>query len=1265
MSTSTVTGQSQTSQGTCMKLRLLIRKNISVLLAHPLGTAIAILAPILLFLYTQFDQIFHSKSATQVHAIRHPAIDIYVPNVTSIFYSPINEILGRVVGDVATNLGTKNVQAFLDASELEAALIKQNGFVGIEFDDYFSTIMEIPSTVKVAIRFPWHLRTRIGWKWPKRQYRPLIERMSKSLYDLEGFLIIQSKLSDALIKNRNRSAHVPQVHMQPFPDRMHKNFEYLLDPYSTLVMTFAFLFMAPSLIIGHQIVSEKQRHLREIMRLMGLTVGLNWLSWFIVACLFISIPLMVFLILMNWCLCPGSNFMVLLTIFFIYLLTLVCFIFVITAFVTSTVLTMSSICVLHCVSFMPYLMLGSQPRQAQAIFICLFMNSAMPLILVQILGYEIRGLGVQWNNLFTTSHPDDIMSIGYILLIMLGTNILRIIFCLYVDQLNPGEYGVAKKWYFPFKRKFWCPWERPGRAFVDEERAISHVKRQETDAFEEIYHNRPVIMEAQHLCKSYGDIEAVRDVSLKFHEDEITVLLGHNGAGKTTTFMMLAGITLPTSGRVLVNGNNMATATQKARQSLSFCPQYNILFDELSAYWHIVFYSRLKGFERSEAEAEAERYLEIMDLMDKSTIKVEYLSTGMRRKLSVCCALCANTKVVLCDEPTACLDPSARREVWNLLRMEKTGRCIVMNTHFMEAAEVLGDRIAIMCDGELYGYGTAEFIVNNLGPGYRLVCVTLEDCDEPEVTNFLRNHINAVELESVTDTELTYRLPVESVHKFTNLFRAMESKLAKLKISSFGVSAPTLGETFMKIGNAKIGSARTLESMKLTNAWVSHPIENQELSASKRRLNDWHGMMIKKVLFTWNHPLLFSFIILLPLFGLLMLALFDIIYSTDIPHVVNPTKLSAYPDPLVVHEWLVTGIQDGSEIFYDNSKMIADEYERIAMEAGATVHSLTQISVGNYLLNHLDLNKEGFTETYVAATTYRDGSVTAWFNRRLEHGAPLSLGLIYNAIARVLGKLDIVITNKPRPDSKSNVYKPDKELSSRRRTTFMLMYLSFVLSTFILLPVLEKATQMKEQQFINGIGFWTYWLSHLIWDFLLFILIIISILLSLYRLPGQVLYMLAILLFFFGLSALTFTYLFTYFFNEAGSGMSYMLIINCCIVFLAVFTNSHQHKESLVYLHYVLMVLPLYVMYTATLKVLRRGRSENCELMEVGYVCNLNHTCCEEKKVVIYPYIIVLIVTAILFFMLLLLASKIRPLRYAIKFGDIPRVVRHGTMLMM
>lgn len=81
-------------------------------------------------------------------------------------------------------------------------------------------------------------------------------------------------------------------------------------------------------------------------------------------------------------------------------------------------------------------------------------------------------------------------------------------------------------------------------------------------------------------------------------------------------------------------------------------------------------------------------------------------------------------QVVVCDEPTACLDPFTRREVWKLLRMEKAGRCILMSTHFMEAAEFLADRIAIMRDGELFTYGTAESIINSLGPGYRLVSPT-------------------------------------------------------------------------------------------------------------------------------------------------------------------------------------------------------------------------------------------------------------------------------------------------------------------------------------------------------------------------------------------------------------------------------------------------------------------------------------------------------------------------------------------------------------
>ena len=290
-------------------------------------------------------------------------------------------------------------------------------------------------------------------------------------------------------------------------------------------------------------------------------------------------------------------------------------------------------------------MLGTQYKTIQTAIVCMFMNSAMPVIFIQILGFENQQVGVQWKNIFQCSHPDDKVAIGSVLVIMLLCNIFRIICCLYVDQLNLGEYGVAKKWYFPCQRKFWCPWDRPRHGIVDEERITTFSSKENIRLFDDPSHNKPVIMEAQNLYKKFGDYDVVRDFSLKFYEDEITVILGPNGAGKTTAFKMLAGITSPTSGKVLINGHDMAKATQKARESLSICPQYNILFDELSAYWHIVFYSRLKGCERSEAEAEAERYLDLMDLLDRSSIRVAYLTTGMRRKLSVCCALCGNTKV--------------------------------------------------------------------------------------------------------------------------------------------------------------------------------------------------------------------------------------------------------------------------------------------------------------------------------------------------------------------------------------------------------------------------------------------------------------------------------------------------------------------------------------------------------------------------------------------------------------------------------------------
>ncbi|EDV98304.1 GH23037 [Drosophila grimshawi] len=722
-STTLIEGRSPMLNEIC-KLWLLIRKNLSVLLSQPLAVSIIILSPILLFLYTQIEQFISDVESTEIAETIYPHIELHHPFITSIMYSPANEVLKGVIEEVATILGANHTEAFLYATDLEVALLNKDGFVGIEFEDKLRSIIELPSEVNVALRFPLHLRSQVKRIWPHRLYDAINEQKARSIYDTEGFLIVQARLSEVLMRTKNESANIPQVLMQPFPDIRRTDNSHLLPMFNNCLTYFVFRFLGPCLIIGQQIVVEKQRNLREIMRLMGLTVGFNWLSWFIVAYIFYGIPMLVIACLMKWLLCPSTHFLVLFHIFFMYLITLICFTFMISAFVTSTVMAMATISLSHIASHLPYMLTGAEPTLSQSVINGLFLNSAIPSIWVQVRGFELRGDGAQWGKLFDYSHPDDNLSIGAILLLMMASNVFRLLICFYGDQLVPGHLAAGQKWYFPLKRKFWCPWDRPRQNVVgvDEEQPIANTYSRPTmPGFQEVLHNRPVIVEAQRLHKVYDDIEVVRDLSLKLYEDEITVLLGHNGSGKTTTFMMLAGMTRPTSGRVLVNGHDMATSTQKARESFSICPQNNVLFEELSAYWHIVFYSRLKGYQRADAEVEALKYLEIMNLMDKSSMSVKNLSTGMRRKLSICCALCANTKVVLCDEPTDCLDPIARREVWNLFRMEKTGRCIVLSTHIMEAAEVLGDRVAIICDGQLYGNGTPEFIVNQLGPGYRLV----------------------------------------------------------------------------------------------------------------------------------------------------------------------------------------------------------------------------------------------------------------------------------------------------------------------------------------------------------------------------------------------------------------------------------------------------------------------------------------------------------------------------------------------------------------
>nr|XP_006815639.1 PREDICTED: ATP-binding cassette sub-family A member 1-like [Saccoglossus kowalevskii] len=300
-------------------------------------------------------------------------------------------------------------------------------------------------------------------------------------------------------------------------------------------------------------------------------------------------------------------------------------------------------------------------------------------------------------------------------------------------------------------------------------------------------------------ASSVGSKVAVDNLNLTMFENQITSLLGHNGAGKTTTMSILTGLFPPTAGTAVVNGYNIATEMDSIRESLGLCPQHNILFDRLTVSEHLTFFLALKGIIGEESKEHIESMIEDLNLSDKAKSKSSELSGGMKRKLSVAIALIGRPKIVMLDEPTAGMDPYARRSTWDLLLKHKDGKTIILTTHSMDEADLLGDRIAIMSTGSLVCSGTSLFLKNRFGIGYHLTLVKTPSCIIDAVSSRIRMYVPQAEMSAESGAELSYILPRESTASFKAMCKDLEDNRENIGVTSFGISVTTLEEVFLKV----------------------------------------------------------------------------------------------------------------------------------------------------------------------------------------------------------------------------------------------------------------------------------------------------------------------------------------------------------------------------------------------------------------------------------------------------------------------------------
>jgi ABC-type multidrug transport system ATPase subunit len=321
----------------------------------------------------------------------------------------------------------------------------------------------------------------------------------------------------------------------------------------------------------------------------------------------------------------------------------------------------------------------------------------------------------------------------------------------------------------------------------------------------------------QKTFKAQGrTIAAVDNVNFSMYPGEIYILLGHNGAGKTTSISCLTGLIRRTAGTATLFGQSLwsALGTSAGRKQIGICPQHNVLWNELTCLEHVQIFGAFRGMSRAEANAAGQTVLADCGLSNKMREFSGKLSGGMKRKLCLALALVGEPRLCFLDEPSSGMDPTARRDTWDLLRRQKENKIMVLTTHYMDEADVLGDRIGIMSHGQMQCLGSPIFLKQHYGCGYNLALDMSDKSKMKECAQFIIGQLGGDSLAKVLSEaagELVLLIDFAAAGSFPKLFTQLDSEETKKRFSlqGWGISVCHLEEVFLRVAGGKATKSDT------------------------------------------------------------------------------------------------------------------------------------------------------------------------------------------------------------------------------------------------------------------------------------------------------------------------------------------------------------------------------------------------------------------------------------------------------------------------
>eukprot|EP00388_Colpodella_angusta_P003919 GDKJ01013442.1.p1 GENE.GDKJ01013442.1~~GDKJ01013442.1.p1 ORF type:complete len:2069 (-),score=472.48 GDKJ01013442.1:1176-6494(-) len=562
---------------------------------------------------------------------------------------------------------------------------------------------------------------------------------------------------------------------------------------------------------------EKHSRIKEGAMAMGLRESVIMPSWFTIYTFqfFITSLITAGFACLIW---TKTGYDALLLLFFLFSVATIAYAVFIQSFFSEPKLAAVLSAIVYLAFYFPFAFSGGENgnKKGSKTFNCLFapsclsegiyvisqfQNSPRPISSVSEAPLEIAGASL--------SMVYGMLLFDIIFFTLLGT---------YFEKVIPKQWGVPEKWYYLFTKRFWCSNTRKlsdqdlkelQARFLADSRNISKEKFQgpliedSPEEWQPAVELRGLRKTFKASGKSKEPLVAVDDSWMRLYEGQILALLGHNGAGKTTTISMLTGMLPVTEGDAVMYGLSVAKGDMdRIRKFIGFCPQHDIIFPDLTVREHMEFYATVKDVDHDKQRAEIDEQLELVGLLERDWQLAMSLSGGQKRRLSVAIALLGGSKVVFLDEPSTGVDPFMRHQLWDALKAARKGRVIILTTHFMEEADYLGDRIAIMANGKVQCLGGSLFLKSKYGAGHTLAVnkIDASTAVDQRITQFVKSKVPEASVVVSVGAEVQFRLPFGHTG-IADILEVFEGSQAKdLGVRSFALGVTSLEEVFLKAG---------------------------------------------------------------------------------------------------------------------------------------------------------------------------------------------------------------------------------------------------------------------------------------------------------------------------------------------------------------------------------------------------------------------------------------------------------------------------------